>query len=165
MTRSPFLLYGLFLINANVISPTYQLANVWHKQKQNRENLWYMIQYYSLLYKHVYCICTVGLAVFPNYELQWFGNKNLFSVTTNLSSLAASEVVHRTTSGAVSDDKFLNMTTFLFQWMIKQSAWLLFCFSEMIATPSGLVCKGHHIGHKLHVMWHGGCEITSHATA
>ena len=35
----------------------------------------------------------------------------------NLSSMAASEVVILTTSGAAIDDKFVNMTTFPFRWL------------------------------------------------
>ena len=45
----------------------------------------------------------------------WHRNGNVF-ILMKLSSLAALEVVKVTTSSAASDENFVKMTTFLFQW-------------------------------------------------
>ena len=48
----------------------------------------------------------------PYQEHKWDSKGNVVVMLMNLSSLAAPEVVILTTSGATSDDKFINMTSF-----------------------------------------------------
>ena len=56
--------------------------------------------------------------VFIYHKLHW--NGNVF-ILTKSSSLAAPKVVKMTTFGAASDENFVKMTTFSFQWLVLTS--------------------------------------------